>query len=422
MINVLLILCLQAGRVQDKSDEALTTFERRIQQVARQATDAFVFLGGGSGVLISPEGWVLSNHHVIAGFGGKAPPRTRVTLSDGRQLWAKVVCCDDRGDLALLKMEPEADKPFPYLEFGDSDKLECGQYVMAVGNPFNLAAPTGDKRWYPSVSLGIVSAVHRYQEQYSDCIQTDAAVNPGNSGGPLVTLDGKVVGINGRIATRYMNRVNSGVGYAIASSQIKNFLPEMMKGGIAGLIYHGQIRGLQIDSRAQEGQGARVADVRAGSPAARAGFKEGDVVVQVNDYPVASATRFHGVIGIYPMGSAVSVRVKRQDETIVLKVPLDRTDGVNILNQRPKAGGAYLGVVLEDKDGGAEVTYVSPGSPADEAGLQVGDVLVEIDGTKVQRRETVLERVRLLKPGNTIALVVRREGEEFELSVKLGKK
>ncbi len=412
---------LAAGSAAAQNDR-MEAFHKRVQDASKKVTDAFVFLGGGSGVLISADGWFLTNHHVIAGIGPKLPDKTKVTLSDGRSFTAKMVCTDSVGDIALLKIEPPEGKTFPFVEFGDSDRLECGQYVIAVGNPFNLAGPAADKRWYPSVSLGIVSALHRFQQQYSDCIQTDAAVNPGNSGGPLVTLDAKLVGINGRIATRYSNRVNSGVGFAIPSNQIRHFLPGMMKGGIDAKIYHGQIKGLVLDRSHQEGRGAIVSQVRLGTTAARAGFKEGDVIVKVNEQAITSMWRFHGVVGVYPMETEISVIVKRGEETATLKARLDRSEGFDIMGQPPQLGGAYLGVNLEDKEGGAEVTFVSPGSPAEKAGLEVGDLVVNVDGNAVLSRETLLERVRLRKPGDAIKLTVKRGGETLEIDATLGKR
>jgi len=415
---VALSLAPSAAAAQDD----YAALQKRVQETARKLTDAFVFLGGGSGVLISADGWFLTNHHVIAGLGGKAPDKTRITLADGKGYSAKMVCTDAVGDIALLKIETEEAREFNHVEFGDSDKLECGQYVIAVGNPFNLAGPTANRRWYPSVSLGIVSALHRYQQQYSDCIQTDAAVNPGNSGGPLVTLDGKLIGINGRIATRYGNRVNSGVGYAIPSNQIKNFLEEMKRGGIDGKIYHGMVKGLDIAGSHQDGRGALVSGVRQSSPAARAGFKEGDLIVGVNQYAITSGYRFLGVVGTYPMEREIAIKVKRGEESVEIKVRLDRSEGVDIMGRPTRPGGAYLGVILEDKADGAEVTHVAPDSPAEKAGLQLADLIVKVDGAKVLTRETILERVRLRKSGDHLKLTVKRGDEELELDVTLGKK
>ncbi|MFN3487038.1 MAG: S1C family serine protease, partial [Planctomycetota bacterium] len=307
-----LLLVLSAA--QESPAEQL---QKRVEACARHVTERFVFFTGGSGALISADGHCLTNHHVAGELA-----RTRVTLHSGRQYFARRVSTDERGDLALFKIEGGEGETFPYLELGDSDRLEVGQYVLACGNPFGITLPDGDGRMYPTVTLGVVSALHRRQGDYFDCIQTDAAVNPGNSGGPLVTLEGKLVGINGRIATRYMNRVNSGVGYAISSNQIRNFLPEMLKGGEDGRVYHGQVTGLIL---APEGSGgARVARVVPGSPAERAGFQAGDLVVGVNGYPIPNAARFFGVIGTYPKGTVVAVRVRRGALEREIRVLLDR--------------------------------------------------------------------------------------------------
>ncbi len=418
-IAALLAVVAQVAVAQ--TDERVASIQKRLQDAAQKTTDAFVFLGGGSGVIISADGWFLTNHHVIAAAGGKVPDKTRINLSDGRQFQAKMVCTDAVGDIALLKIDGDH-KDFVFIEIGDSDRVEVGQYCVAVGNPFSLAMATQNKRIYPSVSFGIVSAVHRFQQQYSDCIQTDAAVNPGNSGGPLVDINAKLIGINGRIATRYNNRVNSGVGYAISANQIKNFLPEMMKGGIDGKIYHAQVKGLEVNPSHNDGLGAVVTGVRQSSTAARAGFKEGDVIVGVNEYTIATAVRFYGVIGTYPMEREVEIKVKREGETVALKARLDRSDNLDILGKPPKLGGAYLGVILEDKEGGAEVTFVAEGSPAEKSGLEVGDLIQKIDGTKVTTRDTILERVRLRKPGDVVALSIRRGSETLELSATLGKR
>lgn len=406
-----------AARAQE---EPLAAFQKKVQETAKKVTDAFVFVGGGSGVLVSADGWILSNYHVVAGLGGRVPKGMRVNLASGETFLATIHCTDPVGDIALLKVQ--APRELPFVELADSDRLEPGQYVMAVGNPFSLADPAADRRWYPSVSLGIVSAVHRYQDQYSDCLQTDAALNPGNSGGPLVTLDGRLAGINGRIATRFGNRVNSGVGYAVPANQIRNFLAEMKNGGINGRVYHGQIRGLDLERKPPDGRGALVSFVRDSSTAARSGFKKGDLVVEVNGQAITSRWRLLGCLGTYPMETEVEIKVRRGEELIALKVRLDRSDERDIMGRPPRDGGGYLGVVLEDRRDGTTVSYVAGDSPAERAGLAVGDKILKVDGRPVTSRETVLERVRLRKPGDTVVLLVEREGEELELAVTLGSK
>jgi S1-C subfamily serine protease len=413
-------LAVLAGAAWAQADP-VRELQKKVEAVAKKVSDAFVYIGGGSAVLISADGWFLTNHHV----GGTMAKGTDVYLSDGRRFRADLVCTDAVGDVALFTLK-DVKEELPFVEIGDSDTLEVGQYVVAVGNPFGLALPAPDRRRYPSVSVGVVSALHRFQQTYSDCIQTDAAVNPGNSGGPLVTLDGKLVGINGRIATRYMNRVNSGVGYAIATRQIKRFLPQMMEGGISGKIFHGQVNGLVFDSAPSQGLGAKVRDVRSGSSAEKHGFKAGDLIVKVEEYPIFSAARFLGVLGNWPMESEISVVVKRGGREETLKVVLDKYSGADIFGQapdqgrRPKGSG-YLGVVIEDTEQGTVFSNVVEDSPAAKAGIRQGDQVLTVDGRKVMSRTTILERIWARKPGEKMKLKIKRGEEELEVEVELAK-
>lgn len=405
------------------AQDQATRLQKKIEECSRGVTERFVFFGGGSGVIITEDGYCVTNHHVAG-----TQNSTKVTLHSGKQYSARLVCTDAIGDITLFKIDGGDDK-FPFIQFGDSDKLEMGQYVIACGNPFGITMRDADLKMYPTITLGIVSAVHRNQQTYFDCIQTDAAVNPGNSGGPLVTLDGRLVGINGRIATRYMNRVNSGVGYAIPSNQIRNFLPAMMKGGERGKIYHGMVGGLQIAEQNTQGEGARVIGVRPDSTADSAGFRRGDLIVRVNEYPVFNRERYLGAIGIYPEKTEVTIRVKRDDGTADLKVELEHYTPVEGLGlapaprqapSRPKGSG-YLGVyVLETKDG-LKVDDVRPASPGDLAGLKVGDLILAINDRRIGSREELLQRLWQRKPGAHVRFTIKRDGEDLELEVVLGR-
>src|SRR5688572_9780834 len=391
--------------------------QKKIEECSRHISERFVFFGGGSGVLISADGYCLTNHHVAGLL-----PTTRVTLFSGRTFAAKLVCTDALGDLSLFKIDPGEDA-LPFVELGDSDKLEMGQYVIACGNPFGITQPDRDSKWYPTITLGIVSATHRNQQTYFDCIQTDASVNPGNSGGPLVTLDGKLVGINGRIATRYMNRVNSGVGYAIPSNQIKHFLPEMKSGGTEGKAYHGQIKGLAIATSLTDGQGARVAGVRTGMTAQKAGFVAGDMIIRVNKAPIFNRERFLGAIGTYPENTEVTVTVLRDGEEVKLPVTLDRyADGQYLPVVARNKVRAYLGAKLEERPEGLIVDYVAAGSPADACGLRDGDIILKVDGQPVRTAEEVISRVGEMSPGDPLKLTVRRGAETLNLKATLGRR
>ncbi len=397
--------------------------QKRIEECSKKISERFVFFLGGSGVFISEDGHCLTNHHVA---GTQA--QTKVTLFSGKQLMAKLVCTDSVGDLSLFKVQGAEGEKFAFAEIGDSDKLEAGQYVIACGNPFGITLPAEDNRMYPTITLGIVSATHRYQGEYFDCIQTDASVNPGNSGGPLVTLDGKLAGINGRIATRYMNRVNSGVGYAIPSNQIKAFLPEMLKGGEGGKIYHGMLPGLALEM-GPPGAGARVIGVRADSGSDKAGLRKGDLITEVNGHRIFNRERFLGATGMYPMGTEVSIKVQRNDETLTLKGKLEKYNRMEIAGlvapprpapTRPKGAG-FLGTTVEEAKEGIKVTYVTPGSPADDADLKEGDLLTKLNGKKIADRDDFLTRIWQRKPGDKVKIVAVRDGKELEIEIALAK-
>jgi serine protease Do len=415
-LRALAVVLAMSSAAWAQADQA-ARLQKKIEECSRHISERFVFFGGGSGVLISDDGFCLTNHHVA---GTQAT--TRVTLFNGKTLVAKLVCTDALGDLSLFKIDPGEEK-LPYVQFGDSDKLEMGQYVIACGNPFGITQRELDSKYYPTITLGIVSAIHRNQQTYFDCIQTDASVNPGNSGGPLVTLDGKLVGINGRIATRYMNRVNSGVGYAIPSNQIKNFLPEMKNGGTETKIYHGQIKGLAITTALTDGQGARVAGVRSGTTAQKAGFQTGDMIVKVNKAPIFNRERFLGAIGTYPENAEITVVVLRDGEEIKLPVTLDRfTDGQYVpFTTRSKPKG-YLGAKLEEKREGLTVDYVAPGSPADNCGMREGDILVKVDGLPVRTAEEVISRIGEMSPGDQLRLTVLRGTQTVDLKATIGRR
>ncbi|MBI4563739.1 MAG: PDZ domain-containing protein [Planctomycetes bacterium] len=414
-------------------EDPVAALQKRVQEVAKKVSGAFVFLTGGSGILISSDGWFLTNHHVIAPPNPRAPrdiPATHsVMLCDGNPRIARIVCTDPQGDIALLKIDGTQD--LPYVEFGDSDKLEVGLYVIAIGNPWGVGSiPAADNRLYPAASLGIVSALHRFQDLYSDCIQTDAAVNPGNSGGPLVDLGGRLVGINGRIMTRFGNRTNSGVGLAVPVNQVKNFLPLMKKGGDERRVFHGAVEGVQISREHTQGAGAKVTGVRIDSHAGEAGLEEGDFIVAVNGKRVFSWRRFYGLIHTFPADSEVTITVRRGDGTKDLRVELDRATGLPGMAQRPPRPpekpperreprvqfGATWGEV---EDGSVRVDYVVPASPADEAGLRVGDRIYEVDGRDMTRREIILEALARKKPGDKLRLKVRRDQRELEIEVTL---
>jgi serine protease Do len=233
---LLVVLFAGAGRVFADPAAALLDAEARRIAVMNKAKDCTlaIFLtsgqGGGSGVVISPDGYAVTNFHVALPCG-KA---MQCGMADGKAYDAVLVGLDPTGDVALIELFGRDD--FPYAELGDTDKTRVGDWVFAMGNPFLLAVD-----FQPTVTYGIISAVHRYQKpadkretlEYTDCLQTDASINPGNSGGPLFDAEGKLIGINGRGSFEKRGRVNVGAAYAISINQVKNFLGALRGGRIA---------------------------------------------------------------------------------------------------------------------------------------------------------------------------------------------
>mgnify|MGYP000619200608 CR=1 FL=1 len=383
--------------------------QEAIRSVADRAMPAFVFIGGGSGVIISPDGEFLTNQHVAL-----SSERWEVRLGDGRVMTARRLGADPYGDVALLKLEGA--EGLPWVPLGDSDALKPGQPVVAIGNPFALGGVLGAQRGDAAVSAGVISAVHRRQGAYMDAIQTDAAINPGNSGGPLLTLRGELAGINGRIATRFGNRVNSGVGFAIPANQIRRFLPVLRRGGTA---YHGMIDGLQVARQRNAADGALVTGVRPGSPAGRAGFRVGDLIVRVDRYPTPTWSRFEGVVSSFPEGADLDVVVVREKAEARLDVRLSRLrNRESEIRFLARTIPAELGVRVDDAPtGGVVLVEVSEGSPAAAAGLRADDILVRLGDRRVAGRLEYFLVLRWMRPGEAVPAEVQRGAETVRVLV-----
>jgi serine protease Do len=253
-----------------------------------------------------------------------------------------------------------------------------GQLVVALGNPYSHAFRTAE----PTVTFGIVSAVHRNQWTYSDAIQTDAPLNPGNSGGPLINLKGELVGINGRVAVRFGNKYNTGVGMAIPTNQIRRFLPLLKKGDV----FHGELSGLRFKRSGLGSFSLEIQSVRDPSVASKAGFKAGDKILSVGGLPIWNHMRFQGAIHAFPEGAEVKVVVDRDGSEVPLRVELVRwTPGGGRL-LAPDAKKPGLGAELNPEPpitGGAEIKKVLPNSAASQAGLQAGDIILAFEGKQV---------------------------------------
>ena len=391
-----------AGDAESDAVATALAAEDELTKVIAKTSAAFVFIGGGSGVVVSADGYILTNHHVA---GDHKQWSVRIEGSD------KVVVCDlvgtdPVGDLALLKVRDAQN--MAYVEFGDIGTVRVGQQVLAVGDPFKLAAEDGP----PSFSLGTVSALHRFQENYSDAIQTDCAVNPGNSGGPLLTLDGKLIGITGQIMSRFGAKANTGIGYAIPVDQIARFYP-LLKDTAGLVVYHGALPdGLRFSRHVEESQVAALEGVDANTDAERAGFKVGDHILRVDGKRVYNEARLNGIIRSYPENANLDVELEREGKLVKFQLKLPRMPlppGLTYV--------APVGVKLElSKNDGIRVSSVDKGSPAEKAGLMTGDIITMVDG-----RAPSLEWQTILltkRPGEQLDVQIRRPGPDGGISQK----
>jgi serine protease Do len=300
-IVLLLVVALlgNAGRAFGEPPSALLDAEAQRIAVIGKAKDCVLAIfmgsgqGGGSGVVISPDGYALTNFHVALPCG-KA---MLCGMADGKMYNAVLVGLDPTGDVALIKLFGRDD--FPYAELGDSDKTRVGEWVCAMGNPFLLAVD-----FQPTVTYGIISAVHRYQQptdkremlEYTDCLQTDASINPGNSGGPLFDAEGRLIGINGRGSFEKRGRVNVGAAYAISVNQIKNFLGALRGGRIADHATLGAV------VASDEGGHPAVTEVFETSDAYRRGLRRDDEIVSFAGRSISTANAFKNMLGTLPKG------------------------------------------------------------------------------------------------------------------------
>ncbi|WP_040593098.1 S1C family serine protease [Schlesneria paludicola] len=268
--------------------------------------------GGGSGVLVTPDGYALSNYHVTSACGDFM----KCGLNDGVLYDAVIVGIDPTGDVALLKLLGRTD--FPHAPLGDSDLVSAGDWTYAMGNPFLLATD-----FQPTVTFGMVSGVHRYQYpagtflEYTDCIQVDTSINPGNSGGPLFNAAGELIGINGRIAVEKRGRVNIGAGYAISINQIKHFMDQLRGGQIVdhatlgATVRSGSDRTVLVDSILET------------SDVYRRGLREDDEIISFAGRPIGSVNQFKNILGIYPSGWSLPLVYRRDGKKneIIVQLP-----------------------------------------------------------------------------------------------------
>lgn len=299
-------------------NEAVLEMQRERIEVIRRISERTVAVfglddaaGGGSAVVISSDGYALTNFHVTKPVG----THLKCGMNDGQFYDAVIVGMDPTGDVALIKLLGRDD--FPYAEMGNSDLVQAGDWCIVSGNPFLLATD-----FHPTVTYGIVSGVHRYQYpagtllEYADCIQTDASINPGNSGGPLWNAAGQLIGINGRGSFEKRGRVNVGVGYAISINQIKNFMGYLRSGRIVDHATLGAT--VATDDRGR----VVVTEILRGSDAYRRGLRYGDEIIAFAGRSVSSANGFKNILGTIPKGWRVPITYVREGEQVETLVRL----------------------------------------------------------------------------------------------------
>ncbi len=349
----------------------------------------------GSGVIVSPDGYVLTNAHVV-----ERGARFRVGLLDGRELIAKVVGTDPSSDLAVLKLD--AKEPLPYATLGRSEGLLPGETVIAIGNPFGLSH---------TVTTGVVSAVHRNfkagDRTLFDFIQTDASINPGNSGGALLDIEGRLIGVN----TAILGDRNAGIGFAIPIDRARRVADD--------LIAHGEVRegylGITVaDLRRKEGApenaptGVQVTAVEAGSPGERAGVRRGDQVLAVQGFEVGSAEEFRFRVRDLAIGEEAKLELSRAGARVAATVKAVELSGDRLLELLARRTGLTLGE--ERARGGALVVVrkVARGSQASEIGLAPGDVVREVNSAEVSSLSELKRAAARARRSGRLVLLVQR--------------
>jgi serine protease Do len=374
--------------------------------------------GSGSGVIIDPDGHIITNNHVI----GDAT-EIEVRFSDKSKLIAQVVGKDLDTDLAVLKVT--ADHPLPSARFGDSSAVRVGQWVLAVGNPFGL-----DR----TVTLGVVSGVGRENinlSRYENFIQTDASINPGNSGGPLFNLRGEIVGIN----TAIINFAQ-GIGFAIPSNMAKQVFQQLLAQGRVTRGWLGVgIQPLTVELARKfgvnEGEGVLVNEVFEKDPAAAAGIKPGDILTRIDGTVIDSPNRLSRVVaGLLP-GSTTKVEIVRDQQRLVLDVALIERPDRAVITSLPQTGADIkLGLDVQDltpgladkfklrESRGVLISKVEPGSLAHSEGLHEGDLIKEVNRVDVGSTGEFSSALSKVRRGDTVLLRVLRESRAFYVVLK----
>jgi serine protease Do len=376
--------------------------------------------GMGSGVIVSPNGYILTNNHVV-----DHATNVTVIMPDKREYKARVVGADPKTDIAVLKVDAGGLEP---ITIGDSDKVQVGDYVLAVGNPFGVGR---------TVTMGIVSATGRANlgiEDYEDFIQTDASINPGNSGGALVNDRGELIGINTAILS-HGSEGNQGIGFAVPVSVARSVMDQIIDKGKVTRAYLGVMAQEVTPAMAKafhetEVRGALIGDVTPNSPAQKAGLEKGDIILDIDGKPVNNSAELRMHVSLMTPGTKVNVTVFRDGAQKTLPLTLAEMPSETAKNEQPESGGedALEGITVENVTArtaqqlglpagaaGVVVTSVDPAGKAADSGLKRGDVIQEVNHKPVRNTADFEAAMRNAK--DSALLLVNRQGNTMYLAV-----
>ncbi|NDD57891.1 MAG: DegQ family serine endoprotease [Chlamydiae bacterium] len=372
----------------------------------------------GSGFIVSPDGYIMTNAHVI-----KGADKITVVLNDGRELDASLVGSDPHTDIAVVKIDG---KNLPFVNLGDSDEMEIGEWVVAIGSPFQLEA---------SLTVGVISAKGRQNLRITDLedfIQTDAAINPGNSGGPLLNLDSEVIGINTAIVSRsggYM-----GIGFAIPSNMAKNIMNQIINNGVVtrgflGVSLQPVDKDIADAFNLPKAEGVLVSDVSKDSPADKAGVKQGDIILEYNGNTIKSIGGFRNEISMMKPGSVVKLTINRKGKMVMVPVTLGSASdslattggisqklGIEVDQLNPDVA-QQLGYPKEEV--GVFITKVKPGSAASMAGIRPGFIILAINHKKVTTVAEFNEVMAEVGNKNRVLILVKQGAMTRFYSIKM---
>jgi serine protease Do len=374
----------------------------------------------GTGFIIDKEGFILTNNHVV-----EQTEELKVRLSDEKEFEAQIVGRDPKTDLALIKIKTDA--VLVPLSLGDSDSVEVGDWVVAIGNPFGLGN---------TVTAGIVSAKYRQigGGPYDNFIQTDASINPGNSGGPLLDLNGEVIGVNSAIFSQ--SGGNIGIGFAIPINMAKQLLPQLRQGKVSRSWLGVMIQNITPELKEKLGlstdEGALVSDVAADGPAQKAGIKRGDVILQFDGKAIRSSRDLPFVVASTPIGKTVGVEVMRDSQRMNLQVKTEELQE-ETETAPPSEASPYLGMEVQEitpemaknyglsRNSGVIIVQVESGSVAEQAGLTAGDIIVEIDKKPVENLAAFDRLLAAVKEGETLLFLIDRGGTTIFMTLNVKK-